>query len=539
MRKWLSILLAAMMLFAVLPSAMAENAAPAEHKSSALFPKTEYGYPDLGGITLTIWMPFNDDFTDIATSYSEFAVVKNLEKYMNVNLEFAHPPIGQEKENFALMMTNAKLPDMIFQGGIESYYAGGVTMAYEDGVLYDYTSLISEENTPNYWEKVVSDPYLAKGIIDDYGRNYRLGAQISGSAESCTCMWGMMIRKDILEQIGMDVPETIDEWTAMLKAMKEAGVQYPLILNKSNYWQSRNAFSCAWNVDARSFFITEEGTVAYGPTTPEYKEYLSVMRDWYLNGYINADFMNTSQTDSWSMMANGQGGAIVDHTWPYPANYYAIVEEADPSKALVAAQMPKLNKEDPLTRVMVTNRGISSTQAKYITADTEYPEACVAFLDALYDTDIEFMLSNGIEGIGYTLNEAGYPVIATMTQDNTKEERLSMRIYEMETESDSDLEYIITSKYCYGVQPDTIRNFVQCSYDGEWPFGCTFTTEEAEVLSKYKADVETYRDEMVQKFITGNASLDEFDSFVAKLNEMGLSEMQKVYEASYARYMAR
>lgn len=539
MRKMLALLLAAMMLVAVVPAAMAEDAAPAEHKASALFPTTEYGYPDLGGITLTIWMPFNKDFTDIATSYSEFEVVKNLEKYMNVTLEFMHPPIGQEAENFALMMTSAKLPDMIFQGGIESYYAGGVTMAYEDGVLYDYTSLISEENTPNYWEKVMADPYMTKGTIDDYGRNYRLGAQVSGSAESCTCMWGIMIRKDILEQIGMETPETIDEWTAMLKAMKDAGVQYPLILNTSNYWQSRNAFSCAWNVDARNFFITEEGTVAYGPATPEYKEYLTVMHDWYQNGYINADFTTTTQMDAWSMMANGQGGVIVDHTWPYPGSYYNVVEVNDPSKALVAAQMPKLHKEDPLTRVMVTNRGLADSLAKYITADTEHPEACVAFLDALYDDDIEFMLSNGIEGIGYTLNEAGYPVIATMTPDNTKEERLSQRIYELETESDSDLEYIVTSKYCYGVQPDTVRLLAQCSYDGDWPFGCTFTAEEAEILSKYKADVETYRDEMVMKFITGNTSLDEFDSFVEKLNAMGLSEMQKVYEASYARYLAR
>lgn len=45
---------------------------------------------------------------------------------------------------------------------------------------------------------------------------------------------------------------------------------------------------------------------------------------------------------------------------------------------------------------------------------------------------------------------------------------------------------------------------------------------------------------MCINFITGKADLDtEFDSYLEKLNELGLSEMQKVYEASYARYLAR
>ena len=46
----------------------------------------------------------------------------------------------------------------------------------------------------------------------------------------------MMIRKDALEAVNLDVPETIDDWTEMLRAFKENGIEYPLLLNKSNYW---------------------------------------------------------------------------------------------------------------------------------------------------------------------------------------------------------------------------------------------------------------------------------------------------------------
>ena len=166
----------------------------------------------------------------------------------------------------------------------------------------------------------------------------------------------------------------------------------------------------------------------------------------------------------------------------------------------------------------------------------------MALLDSLYIDDIEFMMSNGIEGKGYNLNEMGYPVITDIEYDEnaSDEDKRCMRLYAFETESDSDLDYILTSKYCYGVQPECVKLYVQCSYDGDWPFGCTFTSEESEILAEYRTDVETYRDEMCIKFITGEADIEtEFDSYIDTINSLGLTQMQEVYSASYARFLER
>ena len=51
--------------------------------------------------------------------------------------------------------------------------------------------------------------------------------------------------------------------------------------------------------------------------------------------------------------------------------------------------------------------------------------------------------------------------------------------------------------------------------------------------------METYRDEMMLKFITGIESLDNFDSYVETLNSMGLTQLTEVYQAAYSRYQAR
>ncbi len=539
MKKLLSCLLLAAMLATCFTFAFAEDTTG--RTGTTLFPCNEKGYPDLGGVTLTIWMPLDASMTEFIETNSDLKVIQNFEEMLNVNLEFVHPSVGAEKEGFSTMLASGEYPDMIFEDYVESYYAGGLAMAYEDGLVYDYTELVSPETTPNYWSYVMDDPYLAKIAVDDFGRNVHLGSQVSGSEEICTCMWGLMIRQDLLDEAGLEVPVTIDDWTNMLRKFKEMGVKYPLLLNKSGYWLSRNAFSSAWNIDARNFNLTEDGKVVYGPATPEYKEYLSTIAMWYKEGLINPDFATDTQSDTWAMLASDEGGCVADHTYAYATNYHTVLDvDNHPEEALVAAQMPKLTADAPLTRVMVTNRGLG--KQKYICESSEHKEECVALLDALYYPEIEFMFSNGIEGVGYNLNDYGYPVITNVEYDENAsvEDKRCMRLYNFETESDSDLDYITTSKYCYGPQPDTCILYSQCGYDLLWPKGASFTAEEAEVIADYRTDVETYRDEMMMKFITGTADIEtEFDDYVAKLNELGLQELQEVYEASYARFALR
>lgn len=535
-------LLSCLLLIAMMATCCAFATAEETRVGTTLFTCDENGYPDLGGVTLTIWMPGpGDPATSGMNDYGDLKVIQNFEEMLNVNLEFIHPAVGAEKEGFSTMIATGDYPDMIFDGYVASYYAGGIAMAYEDGLIYDYTELVSPETTPNYWHYVMEDEYLARIAVDDEGRNVHLGSRYSGSEDICTCMWGLMIRQDLLDEAGLEVPVTIDDWTNMLRTFKEMGVKYPLLLNKSGYWLSRNAFSCAWNISAKTFCLTEDGEVVYGPATPEYKEYMATMAMWYQEGLINPDFTTDKQSDTWSMMASDEGGAVADHTYNYTSYYHKVVDpDNNPEEVLVAAQMPKLNADDPLTRVMVTNRSLDAQ--KYILATSEHKEECVAMLDAMYYEEIEFMFSNGIEGIGYTLNEYGYPVISDIEYQEgaTDEEKQSIRCYNFETESDSNLDYIITSKYCYGPQPDTCILYSQCGYDLCWPKGTSFTTEEAEVIAEYLTDIETYRDEMRIKFMTGTADIEtEYDAYLEQMDELGLQEVLECYKAAYARYIAR
>jgi putative aldouronate transport system substrate-binding protein len=505
-------------------------------ESEELFTRDENGIPDLQGETITIWIPFDSDFTDIADNYDQWEIVQKIEELMNVNLEFIHPAVGQEAEGFALMMAGDKLPDIIMKSGVDDYYQGGVEAAYADGVLYDYTDLINETNTPNFIEKVLNNDYLSKSAYDDEGRIIRLGACVSGSVESCSTMFGLMIRKDYLEATGLDVPVTIDDWTEMLTAMKENGVKYPLVFdNDKDYWEKRNAFSSAYGVAANTYYV-EDGTVKYGPYEEAYEDYLKQLNEWYEAGLICPDFQSQSLSDSWSLMANDEAGAIANHLWDYTSKYYISVEAEDESKALVAADLPVLNEGDE-THLMVTNRNLALY--KYITADATNPEACVYFLDAMYTDVIEDLLENGIEGKGYTVNEDGAKIITTLSSDLSDDVRLGARIYDMSTASDYDIDYIKKYKYCNGVQPDVIDLMTDDGYDWIYPSGATLTTDESEDSAEYQSNITTYVEEMTMKFIIGTESFDNYENYRETLKSLGVETLIADYQAAYDRYEAR
>ena len=69
----------------------------------------------------------------------------------------------------------------------------------------------------------------------------------------------------------------------------------------------------------------------------------------------------------------------------------------------------------------------------------------------------------------------------------------------------------------------------------------TFTDEEAEIISKYKTDVETYRDEMMLKFITGIEPLtrESYDAYVQHIKDMGIDHCLEIYQTAYDRYLER
>ncbi len=474
-----------------------------EDGSSISIERNEQGYPDLKGETITIWHAMTGANSQATSDLGEYKVIQELEKKFNVNIEFVHPPVGQERDNFTIMMADTELPDMIFSSGIDNFYPGGVQVAYEDGILFDYTDYINEENTPNFYKKMNENEETKKMVSDDQGRIIRLGAKFAGSEEADLSYSGLLIRSDYLKETGMDVPTTIPEWTELFKKMKENGVEYPLALagnNDMGGFYTTNVFSSAFGVSAGGFYKKEDGKISYGPYEDAYKDYLTLLNEWFKAGYINPDFTTQKEDTVMSQTSDDKVGSVLMHLYTYGSTYYLTTEKDNPGKALIPAPVPVLKEGDKLPGLRPS--GVYLGDYKYITADAKNPEACIALLDALYIDEIDRMLAYGVEGVAYDM-EDNNPVVRPIPSNAEKDVLLSMAPQQWHTKEDSDLDYILTKKYNKGAQADALKLWREQGTENMLSKFILMNIDEAEVKKSYETDITTYVKEMALKFIMG------------------------------------
>ena len=102
-------------------------------------------YPLEGDNTISMWyyIPGYQDFMD--SNYS-FNALKTAEAATGVKLEFTEVSDQSARELFNVMVAGGDYPDLL---PVMEYYTGGLSKAYEDGVIVDINDYM-DDNMPNY-----------------------------------------------------------------------------------------------------------------------------------------------------------------------------------------------------------------------------------------------------------------------------------------------------------------------------------------------------------------------------------------------------
>ncbi len=297
-----------------------------------------------------------------------------------------------------------------------------------------------------------------------------------------------------------------------------------------------NVFSSAFGISAGDYYKGEDGKITYGPYEDAYKDYLTLLNQWFEAGYINPDFTIQKEDTVMSQTSDNKVGTVLMHLYTYGTTYYLTTEKEDPSKALIPAPVPVLKEGDELPPLRPSY--LSLGDYKYITADARNPEACMALLDALYLEDIDRMLAYGVEGVAYDMVD-GVPVAKEIPTDADKEVLLSMAPQQWHTTEDADLDYILTRKYNRGSQDEALTMWKEQGTDRTLSKFILLNVEESEIKKAYETDVKTYVQEMGLKFIMGQEPLENFDAYQENLKNMHIEELIGIYQAATDRYESR
>ncbi|UQZ86301.1 Lipoprotein LipO precursor [Paenibacillus konkukensis] len=511
-----------------------ENAGQTGTGNSTATPAAEAGkYPVNTTETLTSWEQINNNLLTFVPNLADSPFGKQLEKDTGIKVKYSHPADGQSKEQFNLLIASNNLPDVI-EYDWNNAYPGGPEKAIADKVILPLNDLIDKQ-APNLKKLLQQDKELDKMLKTDSGKYYVFPMI---RPDNGLVFRGPMIRKDWLDELNLQVPTTIDEWYTVLKAFKEKkGATAPFTAQYSNEFNVQDAFIGAYHT-ANRYYVDDQGKVRYGPIDPQFKDALSLLRQWYAEGLIDKDFaLNTDSKAYDSKMLSNASGATVGLLSGGMGKWMESGKKQDPKFQLVAAPYPTLKKGE---RAFIGQRDFkfNPIASKAVTTAAKDPELAVKWLDYAYSEKGSMLFNFGIEGESYTMKD-GKP---TFTDKITKDPKYNLQqmVTQYTKPNGPFLGDARKSFNTFKEQDDAVGIWEQTDAAKHvLPLFITPTVEESKEVAKINTAIASYKEEMFVKFVMGKEPLDKFDDYVKRIKEMGSDKVTKIYQDAYDRYNKR
>ena len=482
--------------------------------------------------TLSYFVADDSNAAIMTTDWNDNEFYQEMERRTGVHLEFEMVSSADYQTNFNLMIASGNLADMIYVGA--SYYAEGVDAAIDDGYFLDLTDLV-DEYMPNYEKIRTSDVQYELLSTTDSGR---LGA-VYELRQSKQGPWlGLWIRQDWLDDLGLETPVTFDDYHEVLTAFKnEKGATAPLILNFSGSDGEFGTMSGGLNV-LNSWQLDETGKVNFGPYMDAWKEYVTIMHQWYTEGLIDPDFMATDErTADMAKVVTGASGLFAA-LYTMPSVYEAASE--DPNMNLAPVNPPVMNEGDE-GHIRLRDSYTSGNTA--ISADSENWEVALRWLDYLYTDEGALLANYGVEGDTFEFDENGKPVFTDKILNNENGWTMTQTVASYLCPSAGIANWSDWTRELAGVpEKDQACYDVWSEFSDDWrlPSSVTLTQEESTERAALYADISTIVKEQTAQFISGALDIESnWDAYISALEASGMERAIEITQAAYDRYLAR
>ena len=375
------------------------------------------------------------------------------------------------------------------------------------------------------------------------------------------------INKQWLDNLGLSMPTSIDEYYDVLVAFKEQDAngngdpddEIPLLFTSDSGGYTALEKTL---LDAYGIFTTdpnyvlqadESGKVELANINDTYKEYLKFMHRLYAEGLmeqeaftITGDEITTKQQgDVYGSFGCGSAPFVMaNKDISYDANWMALSgmsSELHPKREASIAS-PVQNS------ILVAVNG-----------NTEYPEALARFIDYFYTEEGMLSATKGYDGVtfdmvqddllgteetemripdGYTSGEEFRYKGAILNEAlNLVEKNIDRQaMFESDREVLEKPEFVEK----YGWAARVIDAFKSDDVTGVEAYPVvSYTSDEVEERGAVYKDITTYLKQARAQFITGELDLDkDWDTYVNTLNQMNLGRLLEIEQAAYDRYAA-
>ncbi len=496
----------------------------------------------------------------LSKGYDNNEVLNKLQEDAGIHIDW-NVMSDSLSEQVNIRIAGRQLPDAFLGVGFNNY---DLTTYGSDGAFIDLTPYLTEEYMPNLTRILEENPDIRSAITMSDGGIYGLpagermgtaGIGVEDDYSIYTIPQFSMINKAWLDELGMEVPTTLDELHEALVAFKEndmsatyygnaAGSTIPMSTGFDQWCWGQNIFYAGfgftnWPNDViNDLVLNPDGTTEFICTSDKYRDAVTYFHDWYAEGLMDVEMFSQSDTQLISKCSQGYVGVA---TWWY-------IEEVMGDYAKDYVFLPILDGPDGTHNVTVrTGGGINSGNLS-ITSACKSPANLLKFFDQWYAPENVMQLQYGPIGT-YFVDQDENGVWNSISDDAAKE-KFGKTAGELKGEYEVYGPKLILSDYystTFKMEDRAIERLEDLYYfwmpyvdnPVSYPVDCVYTEEELDVIDRFKTDFESTVSEQEGLWLKEGGPDDaEWESYLNKLTEKcGMNELLEVYQAAYDRYV--
>ncbi|MEK4114070.1 putative aldouronate transport system substrate-binding protein [Paenibacillus sp. DS2363] len=543
-----SILLSSLLTMSLLAGCTGDNepgnAEPAEGTEPAVQALTEIPLPITSEpFTIDYWRANDAKLTASLNNFGDMAAYKEKEKLTGIKVKFTHPPLGQQRDQFNLLISTKELPDVIYYNWADA--VGGPEKMIKDGRIIRLNELI-DSYAPNLKRIIESDPDVKKQIALDDGTIYMFPL-LKLDALKLNATSGLIMRQDWLDKLNLKVPTNIDEWYTVLKAFKEQdpnGNGKPDELPFTGNWGPGNLtklhdFAAAFGVIGG--FQMNGDKVEFGPIQPGYRDFLETMAKWYKEGLIDPEIMtNDGKAFDYKVTSN-LAGAYQGGVFSGMGKYFNLMRDTDPNFNVTGVPWPVSPDGTSYATFNLDAKVLSYGEAITASADEDKLKYIVQWMDYNYSEEGSDLFNFGIENDSYVRDGEGVKFTDTIIDNPnglTYDQALaSYALSIMDGPINQDSRYLDALLFDDG----------QRAANAEWMKASSaltlppirLSTDEVTTSTSIMSQVNTYLNETMTAIISGQKPITEFDKMAETIKSMDIDRAIEVHQAAYDRYQSK